>query len=151
MTFKVIRPVVYLTIPFPPSANFIWRSAGRAARGNKRVYLSAEYQQFLKEVAYIWSDYEERLIKRWNPLGKFAVAFSWTPPNNRKYDVDNRIKPTLDALTRAGVWEDDSQVLRVEATKRPPDKKRPRASVAIWEVEEVNARVKVFTSEEVKK
>jgi crossover junction endodeoxyribonuclease RusA len=32
------------------------------------------------------------------------------PPDRRKRDIDNLVKPTLDALTKAGVWLDDEQV-----------------------------------------
>ena len=34
----------------------------------------------------------------------------WTPPDLRRRDLDNLLKPTLDALQHAGVYEDDSQV-----------------------------------------
>jgi Holliday junction resolvase RusA-like endonuclease len=33
-------------------------------------------------------------------------------------DIDNLLKSTMDALTRAGAWEDDCQVCQVTAEKR---------------------------------
>ena len=35
------------------------------------------------------------------------------PKRKMRFDVDNRIKPTLDALTSCGFWKDDSQVASV--------------------------------------
>jgi crossover junction endodeoxyribonuclease RusA len=32
------------------------------------------------------------------------------PPDKRKRDLDNILKSLLDALTYAGIWEDDSQI-----------------------------------------
>ena len=32
------------------------------------------------------------------------------PPDNRKRDIDNHVKSTLDLVSRAGIWVDDSQV-----------------------------------------
>ena len=42
---------------------------------------------------------------------------------NRTGDLDNRIKPVLDALTRAGVWEDDAIVADVAIKLVQPNKK----------------------------
>ena len=42
------------------------------------------------------------------------------PPHNRSYDIDNRIKPTLDALTRAGLWIDDRYVRKLTVTAYVP-------------------------------
>ena len=35
-------------------------------------------------------------------------------PNRRKYDIDNRIKSLLDALTHSGVWLDDELIDRIK-------------------------------------
>lgn len=35
------------------------------------------------------------------------------PPHNRNYDIDNRIKPTLDSLTKSGLWIDDKFVRKL--------------------------------------
>ena len=34
----------------------------------------------------------------------------------RSYDVDNRVKPTLDALTKIGLWKDDRYVRKITVT-----------------------------------
>lgn len=41
-----------------------------------------------------------------------------TPPAVKKPDVDKLARAVLDALSSAGVWCDDSQVVRLVATKR---------------------------------
>jgi len=35
-----------------------------------------------------------------------------------KPDIDNLLKSTMDALSQAGVWRDDAQVVAVVASKR---------------------------------
>jgi crossover junction endodeoxyribonuclease RusA len=45
--------------------------------------------------------------------GKVKVLIHAWAPTKAAWDVDNRVKPTLDALTHAGVWKDDVQVRRV--------------------------------------
>ncbi|MGB3443849.1 MAG: RusA family crossover junction endodeoxyribonuclease [Actinophytocola sp.] len=41
-----------------------------------------------------------------------------TPPAVKRPDVDKLARAVLDALSSAGVWEDDSQVTRLVASKR---------------------------------
>lgn len=88
------------TIPFPPSTNHIWKSSG------KRRFLSSEYVAFKGMVDFIVK--RERVPR----IGekRMAVAIELCGPNRRKYDIDNRVKAILDALTASGVWEDDEQV-----------------------------------------
>lgn len=103
--------ITMFRIPFPPSANAIWRNA----RG--RTYLSQEYKTFLEEVAAAW---RSEPIEGWETNARYTVTIQLFPATRRKYDVDNRIKPTLDALTKAGAWLDDEQVDDVRAVKMFP-------------------------------
>jgi crossover junction endodeoxyribonuclease RusA len=104
-------------IPFPPSANTMWRRAGHT------IYLSEQGREFRKQVKLSihedtgWEFDEVPLF-----YGRVAVSIELTGPNRRKYDVDNRIKPTLDALMHAGVFLDDEQVDKLIVTRLPIEK-----------------------------
>ena len=42
-----------------------------------------------------------------------SVEIVLYPPDERRRDIDNYNKALFDALTHAGIWEDDSQVRRM--------------------------------------
>ena len=42
--------------------------------------------------------------------GRLRVELLLYPPDRRRRDIDNYAKSLLDSLTKAGVWEDDSQI-----------------------------------------
>lgn len=52
-------------------------------------------------------------------LGSASIALEMDiyPPDKRKRDIDNGIKPTLDALQKAGVYDDDNQIARLLVTR----------------------------------
>lgn len=86
-----------LQLPYPPTANTYYRNF----RG--RMVISARGREFARAVAAI--------VGKVKPLrGRVGVGIALNPPDQRKRDIDNTIKPTLDALTKAGVWLDDSQI-----------------------------------------
>lgn len=84
----------------PPSANRMWRHYG------KRSVISAETEAFN---ALVLATVKERVPKEW-PFYRVDIIVE---PRRRCGDVDNRIKPVLDALTKAGVWRDDKDVAHV--------------------------------------
>lgn len=43
-------------------------------------------------------------------VGRLRVDIEVYPPDRRKRDIDNVCKATLDALAKAGVYQDDSQI-----------------------------------------
>ena len=96
--------MTWIDLPHPPSVNHYW---GR--RGN-RVFLSKRGRLFREEVIY-----------RLKGLPSFTkdvrVDIFWHPPDNRRRDIDNIIKPTLDALQHGGVYEDDSQIVSLLVKK----------------------------------
>lgn len=85
----------------PPTANHIWKN------GHGRNYLSARAASYYKLVAL--TTHGERVPDDWNSVDVEIIV----QLTRKSGDVDNRIKPVLDALTRAGVWTDDSIVGRV--------------------------------------
>jgi len=52
-------------------------------------------------------------------VGRLAVDIYVNPPDKRKRDLDNIPKALLDALTHAGIWEDDSQIDQLTITRGP--------------------------------
>jgi crossover junction endodeoxyribonuclease RusA len=51
----------------------------------------------------------------WLPRPKSAPKKRWAP--DRKPDLDKLLRGCLDAVTDAGVWHDDAQVIRINASK----------------------------------
>ena len=89
-----------LILPLPNSANTHWR------HGRGITYLSKQGREFRHSI--------KQLITVDNPMtGRLEVKIEIYPRDKRKTDIDNRIKPLLDALQHAGVFEDDSQIDRL--------------------------------------
>lgn len=92
--------MIELTLPFPPTVNNITA----VVRG--RRITSKRGRQYREEaVAAIRTQYQGEPI-----AGRLAVRLVLIPPCRRKRDIDNYSKAILDAITAAGIWEDDEQV-----------------------------------------
>ena len=93
-----------LWIPYPPSMNTYWRNF----RG--RTVLSAAGREFKKHLsAAVTEKFLEEGIEGFNDR-PVAVTIILHPRDRRRTDIDNRVKPVLDALEDAGVFDNDSQV-----------------------------------------
>lgn len=90
----------HLAIPFPPSVNTYW-----GFRGSHR-FLTAKAKAFKTVVA------NQFKVSGQSGFGKarLHVTIKLHAPDKRARDIDNVVKSTLDALTQAGVYHDDSQV-----------------------------------------
>lgn len=93
--------MITLTLPYPPSVNHLY------AVVNGRKVLSAKGRAYLLAV-------DESVHRQlWGQsFGSARVAYTATvfPPDHRRRDLSNLVKAVEDALTKAGVWNDDSQV-----------------------------------------
>ena len=114
-----------LVLPYPPSMNGYWRSL-RTGRMAGRVLISERGRAFRKDV-----EAAARLQEIARLEGPLKVTLWLHPPDRRRRDIDNPIKPLLDALTHAGAWSDDSQIRELHVTMEAPDKTNPRALVVI--------------------
>lgn len=94
-----------VTLPWPPSTNRIWRNV--AVHGKPRTLLSEEGRRFRSRVGQQCADCHLWGMRLDSRLRVEVQAF---PPDLRARDLDNVLKATLDALTHAGVWLDDSQI-----------------------------------------
>ncbi len=96
-----------LILPFPPSVNTYWRHPNKGAFAGKSL-ISAAGRKFQSAACAAIVEQLRRLPKPTSaPASVEIVLF---PPDNRIRDLDNYNKALFDALTHAGVWEDDSQV-----------------------------------------
>ncbi|YCH28986.1 RusA family crossover junction endodeoxyribonuclease [Erwinia sp. D4-22] len=93
-----------LTLPFPPSVNGYWRAT------NKGMKISASGRCFrANAIAAVYEQLRCRPKPLTHPLEVSVVLY---PPDRRKRDLDNFQKALFDSLTHAGVWKDDSQIMR---------------------------------------
>lgn len=89
-----------LNLPYPPSVN----NYTAVFRGRK--ILSARGREYQTEVmANILQNGRPQTIK-----GRVRVQIEASPPDRRQRDIDNIVKPILDSLQKAAVFENDSQI-----------------------------------------
>lgn len=109
-----------LALPYPPTANLYWRIfRGHAAKSPQ----ARKYQRTVALLAKVSMGPSGRPLE-----GPISVKLSVYRPR-RLGDLDNTLKVILDAL-RGIAFEDDSQVVRIEAN-REDDAKNPRAIITV--------------------
>ena len=96
---------VTVDLPFPPSANRLWRHAGIG-----KAYKSAEYKAWLTEAGY-----KARQQAKGHVAGCYALRVIAGPPDRRKRDLDNLLKPISDLIEGLGLIEGDHLCQRIEA------------------------------------
>lgn len=93
-----------LTLPLPNSANTHWR------KGRGITYLSKQGQEFRQSVIQT----VKTVLPNHKPIkSRLEIQIEIHPRDKRRMDIDNRIKPLLDALQHAGVFVDDEQIDRL--------------------------------------
>lgn len=118
-----------IRLPWPPSMNHYWRSIARR-KGNgafTTVLLSEAGRKYQNDVVH-------HLIHWHRPFtGRLAVEIELCAPTRARLDLDNRLKPLLDAMQHAGVYLDDSQIDDLKV-RRGPTGKPGHAKVVVREV-----------------
>jgi len=92
--------MIEITLPWPPTVNTYWRNF------NGRTIISAKGREYRVAVA------DQVLIQRAAKHVDYAVKVEIKAyrPDRRRRDLDNILKALLDALTHAGVMEDDALI-----------------------------------------
>lgn len=88
--------VANLQLPFPPSANRIWR------KGGDHIHKSTEYKNWLMDAGLIAKSQRQPGI-----VGPYKLSIQASRPDRRRRDLDNLIKPISDLLTTIGIIDDD--------------------------------------------
>ncbi len=117
--------MIKLELNYPNSANTHWKL------GRGRLYLSKagkEYREHVK--AKVEAAGHETMT------GRLFVTVWLTPGTRHKHDIDNRIKPLLDALEAAGAFEDDEQIDALIVRRLAVDPKNGRCYVTIRRIED---------------
>ena len=52
-------------------------------------------------------------------MGRVKVKIEYAPPDAKVRDIDNIVKPCFDALSKAGLIQDDSQVDELTVKRLP--------------------------------
>lgn len=99
-----------LVLPFPPSVNTYWRAPNKGPLAGRHL-ISAKGRAYQSAACAAIVEQLRRLPKPTSAAA--AVEIILFPPDARRRDIDNYNKALFDALTHAGVWEDDSQVKRM--------------------------------------
>jgi crossover junction endodeoxyribonuclease RusA len=99
-----------IVLPWPPSVNHYYT----VARGRK--ILGAKGREYREEIA---AQAKRELWPVFSPVYGLIVDIEAWMPDRRKRDLDNVLKATLDALTHAQLWLDDSQVVDLRIHKAP--------------------------------
>jgi crossover junction endodeoxyribonuclease RusA len=99
--------MIALTLPLPPTINHYF------ARNGNRTYLPAKVKEYRQAVADIVADAGHAKL-----AGRLSVFVAIHPATRAKTDLDNRAKGLQDALTLAGVWDDDEQIDELTLVRR---------------------------------
>lgn len=108
--FTATEPdVVELVLPWPPSINHYWPQMY-----NKKL---KRIVRFISPEGKVFRDLVMIAVRQARPMklkGDLRFEATFNPPNNLRRDIDNLPKALLDALTKAGVFNDDSQIREME-------------------------------------
>tara|TARA_R110000803_G_scaffold105482_4_gene173683 strand:- start:2479 stop:2862 length:384 start_codon:yes stop_codon:yes gene_type:complete len=102
-----MKPTVRLELPYPPSVNSYWQANGH------RRFISKEGVAFTKEVDLIVKQSRAKSFGE----NRIAISVMIHPRSKRKFDLDNTLKAILDALMKAGMYNDDSQIDFIEIAR----------------------------------
>lgn len=113
-----------ISMPWPPSTNSIWRNVGSKTVLSKtaRAYRNKARGELLAQG-----------MANKKLSGRVAMRVTLYPGDNRAFDIDNKLKALLDALTYSKVWLDDGQVDQILVMR---SKERRKGGEAVVEIQE---------------
>ncbi len=123
--------MIELQLPWPPTTNNLYTSYRSKSKGKIRRLLSPEAKAYKGKVAWICRSQ----LGSYEPLkGRIHMAMKLHAPNERRCDLDNRLKIVQDALTDARVWIDDEQIDSLSVMRGPVSSNGGCVILAISEI-----------------
>lgn len=124
-TYKRKPSATIILSGLPPTVNHAYRKRGKGFG----LYMTRE--------ACKWKDgaiYEARACyRKRDPIDcKVAVLVVYRVKSRGRWDIDNRLKALLDALTGAGIWDDDRQIWHLTEQIEVTGKGNPETHVFVW-------------------
>lgn len=105
--------MIALSLPYPPTGN---HSTKHTKSGGH--YTTAEVKAYRQHIGLLVAS--KRAAVRLS--GALVVVVEIHPPDRRRRDMDNAWKTLADALTLAGLWLDDFQVVDLRLIRGAPVK-----------------------------
>lgn len=103
--------MIKLSLPFPPSVNHYWGQFG------KQRFIGKKGKEFRLAVAEACLEEEVQALE-----GPLSIHITLFPPDKRARDIDNVIKPLLDAMEHAGCFENDNQITELHIMRKEVQK-----------------------------
>lgn len=121
--------VFEVKLPYPPTVNSYYKQ-GRTWSGKRNTRISTEGRRFRHLV-------REAVGKVGAPgfEGPLEVRIAVFFPDRYRRDLDNLQKATLDALEKARVFKDDSQVANLQIFKLGVHREDPQLLVIVREID----------------
>lgn len=117
---------VEFSIPWPPTANNLFANSERGGR-----HTAPKAKAFRKAVG---ENVLLQRVPRHQLSGRLRVTLMLQAPDRKAYDIDNRVKATLDALVANGVIADDSIIDELFVYRRQPQPPAGQARIIIEEI-----------------
>ena len=111
----------------PPTVNHAYRKRGKGFG----MYMTRDASAW-KEGAVLEA---RSCYRKQKPIDcKVAVLVVYRVKSRGRWDIDNRLKALLDALTGACVWVDDRQIWHLTEQIEVTGKGNPETHVFVWEI-----------------
>lgn len=111
-----------IVLPFPPSVNRLWRQF------KGRTIVSKVGRDYRREVLANVLMVTQGLQPNDGDLSVKVRAYM---PDARRRDLDNLLKASLDGLTHARIWHDDSQIKQLAIEHCGIDRDNPRLEIEV--------------------